>query len=129
MSLSRFWCFCSDDAHDDEDACLAKLDHLKLVVATIFTVERMHYGMRQQDDGSFTIKGTIQFVEHPLVDWYVESHFEGFTVSPVKEVDMVVFNNMIDRTCRFAITALKDYEVDITGLISDNVRFTIHYPN
>src|SRR5688572_18792274 len=99
MSLSKFWCYRSDESHDDEIACLAKLNHLELVVARIFTVERMHYGMREQDDESFTIKGTIQLLELPVVDWYVEGHFEGFSVSPLEEVDMAVFNNMIDWTC------------------------------
>src|SRR5687768_5153909 len=128
MSLSRFWCFRSDDAHDDDNACLAKLNHLELVVARIFQVERMHYGMREQDDGSLTIKGTIQFWQLPVVGWFVESHFEGFTVTPVEEADMVVFDNMIDRTCRFTITAVKDYQVDINGFISDDVTFSTNYP-
>ena len=96
MDQSKYWYFSSDDDHDDVANCLIKLEKLELLMATTLYVGILHYGIREQDDGSLTIKGTIQYMTYWVDQNVVNDHLEDFHVTPLAEPDMGVFNCMVD---------------------------------
>ena len=122
MALSKYWSFQSDDNHDDLDACLSVMDSLELVAAQSHLVERIHYGVMFQRDGSLTIRGIVKFYSDLTNVHAVRNLFEDCHVLPIRRHQFMRLNNILDRMLQTQILFTITVEADGQG----NMTITVH---
>src|SRR5687767_4128526 len=107
MAMSKFWSFQSDANNDDLPACLSNSEYLVQEVALSPLVKNLHYGVFFKDNGTFAIHGTVQYFNDNNM-FNVAAEFDSFAINSIAEDEMMVYNQELDETALFRITAKWD---------------------
>ena len=110
MVQFNHWNFCSDDAGDGLVDTILKCDYLELQMAVKESVERIHWGVKMQEDGTWIIKGVVEYYLPVMNQTDVQNDFPGFTVSAINKLDLHSAINMVNRNMIFTVTAMKEDE-------------------
>ena len=74
------------------------------------SVERIHWGVKMQEDGTWSIKGIVEYYLPAMNQTDVQDDFPGFTVSAINKLDLHSAINMVNRNMIFTVTAVKEDE-------------------
>ena len=72
------------------------------------SVERIHWGVKMQEDGTWIIKGIVEYYLPVMNQMDVQNDFPGFAVSAIDMHDLHSAIKMVNRYMIFTVTAVKE---------------------